>query len=78
MKKLYLLLALALLVVAPLAVNAQDDAVVLTIMAPDNTFAKPDAAASSDVGNGKQTQYDMLQEYMKDHPNITFDVHDVP
>ncbi len=79
MKKLYLLLALALLVIAPLAVNAQDDAVVLTIMAPDGTFAKPEGTAqASDVGSSKETQYQMLQDYTAAHPNITFDVHDVP
>ena len=41
-------------------------------------FAKPDATAASDVGSRQGTQYDMMQEYMKDHPNITFDVHGVP
>ena len=26
----------------------------------------------------RKPQYDMMQEYMEDHPNITFDVHNVP
>ncbi len=79
MKKLYLFFGLALLMLAlgSMAVSAQDQ-ITITIIAPDTTFAKPDTSASSDVGGGKETQYDMMQEYMADHPNITFDVHNVP
>ncbi len=74
MKKLYQFLGLALLLVlVPMIVRAQD-AITISIIATDSTFAKPDTPPA----DGKPTGYDMLQEYMKDHPNITFDVHGVP
>ncbi len=73
MKKLYQFLGLALLILVPMIVSAQD-AITITIITTDSTFAKPDTPSA----DGKPTGYDMLQEYMKLHPNVTFDVHGVP
>lgn len=73
MKKLYQFLGLVLLVLVPMIVSAQD-AITISIIATDNTFAKP----ATPPADGKQSSYDMMQEYMKMHPNITFDVHGVP
>jgi len=73
-KKIYQFIALALLImVVPMMVHAQD-AITLTVIATDSTFAKPDTPPA----DGKMSGYDMMQAYMKEHPNVTFDVHGVP
>jgi ABC-type glycerol-3-phosphate transport system substrate-binding protein len=76
MKKLYLFLGLvlALAIVLPIAVFAQDAPITISIVGTDGWFSKGTDAA----GGGSSAGYDMMQEYMKDHPNVTFDVRGVP
>ncbi len=75
MKKLYLFLglALALAAVLPTAVFAQDP-VTITILGTDGWFSQATDAA----GGGSSAGYDMMQLYMQEHPNVTFDVRGVP
>src|SRR5678815_2457062 len=76
MKKLYLFLVLALVLAAllPTAIFAQDAPITISIVGTDGWFSKGTDAA----GGGSSAGYDMMQEYMKDHPNVTFDVRGVP
>ncbi|MFN8447811.1 MAG: sugar ABC transporter substrate-binding protein [Anaerolineae bacterium] len=75
MRKLYLFLVvvLALAAVLPTAVFAQDS-ITISIIGTDGWFSEE----VDQVGGGSSAGYTMMQEYMADHPNITFDVRGVP
>lgn len=63
---------LALAIALPSAVLAED--IKLSILGTDGWFSEHKDGA----GGGSSAGYDMMQEYMKEHPGITFDVRGVP
>lgn len=73
MKKLYLFFLLALVVLAPTMANAQEP-VTITIISTQGWFDEE----SDSAGGGSSAGYTMMQEYMAEHPNVTFEVHGVP
>ena len=73
MKRLFLLVVLALAFVLPSIITAQD-AVELSIISTQGWFDEK----SDSAGGGSSAGYTMMQDYTKSHPNVTFKVQAVP
>src|ERR1041385_4363862 len=73
MKRLFLLVVLALAFVLPSIITAQD-AVELSIISTTGWFDEK----SDSAGGGSTAGYTMMQDYTKANPNVTFKVQAVP
>jgi len=69
-----LLLAPVLALTAVLSTAALADPITISILGTDGWFGNQ----ADQAGGGSSAGYDMMQQYMKDHPDVKFDVRGVP
>lgn len=69
-----LLLAPVLALTAVLSTAALADPITISILGTDGWFG----SQADQAGGGSSAGYDMMQQYMKDHPDVKFDVRGVP